>query len=219
MCKITLIATIHNECGICNSKELYKLIEQISPDVIFEELSPDGFSAIYGGLNFDTLETNTIKSYIQKHPVSHFPVDINKNELFDNHFRSDIMEMFNLFGDDKEYYELLSQRHISSERVGFSYLNSDQYGELCDRKFFLEKIILKNIKQKKWLQIYKRWLKIIELREIEMIRNIYNYCTKFKYDSALFLIGVDHRKSIMDRISKLEMQNEPRLNWNFNYFT
>jgi len=218
MCKITLIATVHKERGSCNSKELYKLIAQITPDVIFEELSHHDFTSIYRGLSSDTLETNTIKLYLKKNPISHFPVDLDGNELPDKFHKKEIVEMFDILGHSHEYNELLSQQYILSKRIGFQYLNSDQYRELSERRITLEKIILKNINHEKWIQTYKIWLDVIEMRENEMIKNIYNYCDKNRYSNAIFLIGAEHRKSIMDKTQKLETKNKLELNWDFNYF-
>src|SRR6478609_514349 len=218
MCKITLIATVHKEYGSCNSTELYKLIEPIAADAIFEELSPNGFTAIYGGLHSDTLETNTIKSYIQKYPISHLPVDLEKNELINKDLKNDILEMFEIFRQSYQYNILLAQHNILSQLVGFPYLNSYQFSELSERRISLEKSILKKMNHQKWLMTYKRWEDIIERRENEMVKNIYNYCDRNKYTKAVFLIGAEHKKPIMDKILKFEKQNKNDLNWNFNYF-
>jgi hypothetical protein len=43
MHNITLIITGHREIGICISNELYKIIERINPEIIFEELSTRDF--------------------------------------------------------------------------------------------------------------------------------------------------------------------------------
>jgi hypothetical protein len=218
MCKITLIATVHKEYGSCNSKELYKIIEPIAADAIFEELSPNGFTAIYGGSVSDTLETSTIKSYIQKHPISHLPVDLERNELINKDLKNDILEMFQIFSQSYEYNILMAQHNILSQLVGFPYLNSSQYSELSERRISVEKTILENRNDEKWFLTYKRWWDIIELRENEMVKNIYNYCDRNKYTSAVFLIGAEHKKPIMDKILKFETQNKKELNWNFNCF-
>jgi len=36
---ITLINSVHKKLGKCNSNELYKIIERIQPEVIFEKPS------------------------------------------------------------------------------------------------------------------------------------------------------------------------------------
>jgi len=38
MYNITLVCTAHKPLGNCNSEELYKIIEKINPEVIFEEI-------------------------------------------------------------------------------------------------------------------------------------------------------------------------------------
>jgi hypothetical protein len=44
MHNITLISTVHKECGNCNSNELLKIIENICPDVIFLEALEENYS-------------------------------------------------------------------------------------------------------------------------------------------------------------------------------
>lgn len=72
---ITLIATGHYEKGLCTSNELLKIIEQISPDVIFEEMSPSIFKLLYENKLEDALESTAVKWYLQKNEVDHYPVD------------------------------------------------------------------------------------------------------------------------------------------------
>jgi len=49
MYTITLICTTHSELGKSNSDELYKIIESICPDVIFEELPKTLNDRFYNG--------------------------------------------------------------------------------------------------------------------------------------------------------------------------
>jgi hypothetical protein len=74
--KVTLIATGHFEKGICTSTDLVKIIEQTSPDVIFEETPPDKFDTLYSNKLRDSLESKAIKLYLQKRALDHFPVDM-----------------------------------------------------------------------------------------------------------------------------------------------
>ena len=46
MYNITLIGTIHSEHGKCNPDTLYKILEDINPEVIFDEL-PNHFAELY----------------------------------------------------------------------------------------------------------------------------------------------------------------------------
>ena len=81
MYNITLIGTNHRELGKCNSEELYKIIETINPDVIFEELSSDLFNIIYNANSPNSqpdvlTEIKCVKKYLQNHKIKHVPVDI-----------------------------------------------------------------------------------------------------------------------------------------------
>lgn len=86
MYKITLLSSIHCKFGKCNSGELYRIIENLEPEIIFEELSSDIFDILYTDeYTPQSLEAFTIKEYLKKHPVSHFPVDThvkNESDLF-----------------------------------------------------------------------------------------------------------------------------------------
>ena len=116
-----------------------------------------------------------------------------------------------------EYHGLSNQNEFLSERFGFPYLNGDQCRNLLERKLFLEKEILRIVNDEKLSQTYKDWLDLIDRGRNEMIRNIYGFADLDKYDRALFLVGAEHRKPIMDKIPKFEEINKQELNWSFNY--
>lgn len=88
MCKITLISTVHKECGNCNSNELLKIIENICPNVIFLEELEDNYSK-YDQMKFsqfgvykERLELKAIQSYNQNHTFEYVPVlDIGLSEV------------------------------------------------------------------------------------------------------------------------------------------
>ena len=219
MYNIIILATGHRESGICNSNELIKIIAQIAPDIIFEEVPPKKFDGVYKGSISDSLETKTIKRYLHKHAIDHFPVDQDINQLIENRFRRDIKELDNIIGyHSPEYNDLSDQHAIMVEQYGFPYLNSDQCEELLERRRLLEEEIVRIINHEQISQKHKGWLDYINRRENEMINNIYKYSALHKYNRALFLIGAEHRKPIMDKLPKYEKNNKPELNWIFNYF-
>ena len=61
---------------ICNSDELYRIIEAISPEVIFEEILSSYFDKDYLHKSRSTLETDTINRYSETHVVKHIPIDL-----------------------------------------------------------------------------------------------------------------------------------------------
>lgn len=215
MYNITLVSTRHSELGECNSNALYKIIENINPDVIFDELSSNGYEAVLKGLWPDTLETRAVRQYLQKKPVPHYPVDLDGNSLINKSFKNDITEMFELFEQHHQYNNLLMHRSIQSERLGFSYLNSSQYLQLSNNLHFLENEILKMFNHEKLHQTYKLWLSVNDMRENAMIKNIYNYSNQHIYNNAIFICGAEHRKSIIPKIQECQTKDELKLNWSF----
>ena len=218
---ITLIATGHDEKGICNSNELYNIIDRISPDVIFEEVPPNKFEALYKGLNSYSIEQKAIRMYLQKYPIEHFPVDMNRDDITDEFFINDFRFMSNIFRYHSAEFKYLSNEwNYLPAQFGFPYLNSQQCIKLLERKLILENELVKSINHKILADRYSEWRKFNHDRENEMINNIYSYCNQKKYKNALFLVGAEHRLPIIEKISKREKENENelKLNWNFNYF-
>lgn len=218
MQSITLISTVHKDCGMCNPNELLNIIEHIAPDVIFEELSPNGFSAIYNGSQSDTLETIAIKNYIQNYSIKHVPVDQDNNEYLNLEFKREIYELFGVFSNVENYNKFLYQHEVFSYNYGFPYLNSNKCDELLEHLGFMKKDILRFINNERFSHLYQDWLGIHDKRENTMINNIYEYSIHNQFNRALFLIGAEHRKAILEKIPEFEKNNQQKLNWNSSYF-
>lgn len=213
--QINLVGTVHREGGECNSKELYKIIERISPETVFEEISPKGFKAIYEGLQRDTLESKTLKRYSKNHSLQHLAVDIEPDELIDVRLKSEIIELFDIFNSNPQYSQLSNQHNNLTEHHGFSYLNSDYCSVLLTDLLMLEEKLLRTMNQERFFKTYKYWLDINAKRENMMLRNIYHYSYHNEYRNALFLVGAAHRKSMIEKIPKFEKNAQKKLNWIF----
>lgn len=213
MYNITLICTNHKEHGKCNSNELYKIIERINPELIFEEIPPFRFDAYYKEQSISTLETNAIKKYSQNHKIGQCPVDdydltkIDKKDI-------DCMKRFNtIFNNNIEYNSLAEERDFWTYQHGFMFLNSKQCDELFDRLLIIEETIIKNINDEYLSYVFKLFDELMNNRENKMISNIYNYSKEHSYDKAIFTVGAGHRKSIIKKIEKYETQEKIKLNW------
>jgi hypothetical protein len=51
-----------------------------------------------------------------------------------------------------------------------------------------------------------------------MVKNIYKYSEINDINDAIFLVGAEHRKPIIDMINNTEIANHKKINWNFGYF-
>ncbi len=101
---IILITTGHSENGLCNTVELFKIIEGIKPKIIFEEVSPAKFEGVYKGTRKDSLETSTIKKYLERHSIEHIPVDKDEDEISEARIKANYNSISKTFyANDRDY--------------------------------------------------------------------------------------------------------------------
>ncbi|MFC5282643.1 hypothetical protein [Pedobacter alpinus] len=229
MRNITLISTIHTENGQCNSDELHDILEDIKPEVIFDELTSD-YSDMFYSDSFDTyytnkillnqqppvvpLEVKCIKKYIKDHSVEIFPVDIDIRQKLAE-YQDEINYMFLKIFKHEDYIKLESERDALVAQEGFQYLNSDKFLDFLNRKESIEKNILESdIENERLLNTYRLfYAEHRENRENAMIQNIYTYSEGNQYEQAVFLIGANHKKSLMQKIIDYEKLSDIKLNW------
>jgi hypothetical protein len=216
MYSVTLISTEHRENGKCNSIELHKIIESISPDVIFEEeTNDDKFQKYYNEENsYKSLEVQCIKKYLQNHDIKHIPVDIGSNQFLT--FR-EWDYMFDTFNKYVVYKKIKKDHCELRDKEGFAYLNSKKCLELFDKMKATEKQLLEfsGINKYELLRIYGLFQKEHDCRENAMLLNIYNYSKENQYNQAVFLLGYAHRNSILQKILRYEAIENLKLNWTF----
>lgn len=213
MYNITLISTAHSEYGKCNSDELYKIIESIKPELIFEELPNNLLDCAYNESPHpnEPLEVKCIKKYLKNYNIKHIPVDMDLNQFLPT---SEIDNMFDSFRKYDVYKKLEIEQYISTEKDGFSYLNSKKCSELFDEKKITEKNLISFMFNKYQLfHLYKLFHEEQEKRENAMLLNIYNYSKENEYSQAVFLLGCAHRNSVMQKITEYEKLSEIKLNW------
>lgn len=205
---ITLISTIHKEYGNCNSNELLKIIENICPDVIFLESFEDNYSKydqmIFSqfGVYKERLELKTIQKYSQNHTFEYVPVlDIGLSDEFETKIK--------IVSENKDYQRLLDNYNLLEVDDGFQFLNSEKSIILQEEMRELENRIINN-------EIMQQKVNAsIDAYENSMLRNIYSFCKKKSFNTAIFMCGAAHRKSIIEKIKEYEINSEIKLNWTF----
>jgi len=215
MLNITLVATAHSENGKCNSDELYKIIEFIGPEVIFEEQTKKLFDMFYTGNQFheEPPEVKCIKKYIHNHHIKHIPVDIDPSPYLSN---SQIKYLFEIFNKYNTYKKLVDEEEFWTARDGFAYLNSEKCSEIFDKKRITEKELIQfELNMEQLSHIYKLFYEEQDNRENEMLQNIYKYSIANQFIQAVFLIGSAHRNSIIQKVAKYESKESIKLNWTF----
>ena len=215
MYNITLIGTHHREFGKCNSEELYKIIETINPDVIFDELSSDLFNIIYNANSPNSqpdvlTEIKCVKKYLQNHKIKLIPVDIDTRYISDNEQNW----MYDTFEKYDDYKKINVEQSLLTAQYGFDFLNSDKCLYLSEQENIVITNILRTDTNKNELfRVHQLFIKHNDTRENAMLQNIYNYSRENQYTQAVFLLGSGHRSSIIPKIAEYEKLSNFKLNW------
>lgn len=213
---ITLVCTTHESCGNCNSFELFKIIESINPEVIFEELSQANSDRSYIDDKLFTLETSAIKMYRQFYTVKQVPVDTYEQPQF---FDERVDNMFDTICGNKSitecggFRDLVHQLISYKKQFGFGFLNSDLNDELLAKINTLEGTILELLNDNKLSETSRMKKEVIEKREETILNNIYEYSEAHEYSQAILFMGSGHRRGMIEKIRKYELGEGVKVNW------
>jgi len=218
MHNIYLILTKHRESGLCNSDELLKIFEKIKPDVIFEEISPSRFNAYYKDHSVSTLETNSIKKYLEIQKIKNIPVDkdIDMSEVIKEYKYFRYLNDF-FFNNSIDYCKLWERNVQMTDQYGFKYLNSTTYTEASNNIRNMEKTLIKCCNSKELVHRYTIWVNSLLERDVTMLDNIYNYCKKNYFERGIFTIGAEHKISILELIQQ-NKDNQIKINWIYDEY-
>jgi len=205
---VTLISTVHKECGNCNSNELLKIIENICPDVIFLEAFVNNYSKydqmIFSqfGVCKERLELKTIQEYSRNHTFEYVPVlDVGLSDEFETKIK--------IVSENEDCQRLLDNYNSLEMEGGFQFLNSERSIVLQGEMRELEnRIINSEVMRQKVNESMNEY-------ENSMLRNIYSFCKERSFDTAIFMCGAAHRKSIIENIKEYEISSVIKLNWTF----
>lgn len=206
MNNITLISTVHEEIGKCNSDQLCEIIEKINPEVIFLEALENTYSEYdkmrYSsfGVFHEKLELSAIQKYSIKTSFDYVPV-------LDNSLSDSFEKKYGIVCEKKELQDLIDNFNSLAAEHGFKFLNSIESIKLHEEMRMLERRILNES------EIDKMANEDIDAYENAMLRNIYSYCKTNKFIKAIFMCGVAHRKSIIEKIEEYQAQEEIDFSW------
>ncbi|WP_370476132.1 hypothetical protein [Tamlana flava] len=109
---------------------------------------------------------------------------------------------------NKEFQELIDDFNNMVFSQVFNFLNSRASVNLQDNMRQLEVQIIDN-------ELEQAVILGIDEYENSMIEKIYSYCMNHNFNSAVFICGVAHRKSIIEKIEKSNGYEKLKLNWIF----
>ncbi len=206
--RITLISTVHKEIGKCNSEELCKIIETLNPDVIFLEAFENSYSNYHDlllsqfGVYQERLEFKALQIYSQNHTFQYVPVlNIELSDEFETKLE--------IVSNNIDYRSLMDNYILLETENGFQFLNSNKQITYQEQMKELENRIIDNT------VMYEKANESIDAYEHSMLRNIYLFCKDNSFESAIFMCGAGHRKTITQKIKAYETEEKLKLNWTF----
>lgn len=206
MHKITFISTIHKESGKCNADELCKIIGKVSPEVIFLEALDETYSKYQKDLfsSFNIYHKKLEISALQKYGLNNsfeyiHTLDKGLSDAFENKSR--------IVCQNNKMQELLDEFDSLASEYGFKFLNSNISINLQEQMRQLESQLI-NI-----TGLEQAVISDIDEYENSMISKIYSYSKINHFNSAIFMCGVAHRKSIIEKMEKFNEQEQINLNW------
>lgn len=214
MRNVTIIFTQHTESGKCNSKELFEILQMFTPDVIFDEIPLLYFDAFYISKTRRTLESDAVNEFSKWNVVEIVPIDVDTSqELL--RYQHQVLSMFSAFFRNQDYVKLDIEKENMAKSKGFEYLNGPDFLRYLEKKELSERqIIASSTNREELKSLYDLFRSINhDTREEAMLRNIYSYSRDNQFNKAVFLIGAEHRRSIMDRIKTSQESSSLQLNW------
>ena len=206
MYKITFVSTVHLEIGKCNADELCNILEKINPEVIFLEALDETYSdyekMVFSsfGVYHRKLEIRAIQKYCLNNSCKYIPV-------LDNGLSDSFEKKYEKLCHYREIQESIDNFNSMASEYGFKFLNSIESINHQDQMRIVESKL--SINPESELDFYLD----IDEYENSMIRNIYSYCNNNQFISAIFMCGVAHRKSIIEKIKKFNTQDHLDINW------
>jgi hypothetical protein len=206
---IYLISTVHKEKGNCTSESLFEILNKIKPDVVFCETSQQLFESFKKGLIQSSLEFNSIEKLSRHHSFSFVAID--SFPAPSSIFRKQVKELFDIINQDEKFSNAWKKNNKNTHLFGFEYLNSDENIQVFDEISEREKIVITQLDNLEYKNVYKSWLNVLDNRENEMLENINSYVENNDFENAVFLYGSAHRKAIFN---KIKMNKNIQLKWN-----
>lgn len=211
---ITLIASSHRESGRCNAGELLRILQAISPDIIFTEQRAEDFTSYYRN---GVVEAHAIAQYRSHKKFQHVPVD--QFETPDLRARNEMSEVFNFVEQSREEYQYLrDQEDRTVPLLGFDYLNSAAYEASNARLVELEDETIRQAGDSRLNRRLQWWRNLMRARERSMVSGIYEFCAITAFETGVFIVGAAHRADIIRQITEISAAStDVLIRWNMNY--
>lgn len=203
---IVFISTIHKETGKCNADELFLIIEKIRPEVIFVEATKDTYTK-YEKSIFETFKVPHKKSEIkaiQKYSITNLFKYI---PVLDHEAPKSFIDKFDALSQNIDISNMYNYFHNLICENGYEYLNSKEADMMREKIVEFEKLHFTD------MHINKAFDEGNDKYENNMLSNIFAYCNSNQFETAIFMCGDGHRKSIIEKVQKKILEEGIDLKW------
>jgi len=215
MKRVSLVGTVHEEAGLASISGLLGILERITPEVIFLEIPSAAFDDYLSGTR-SNLESTAVLRYRAIHHVDLVPVDLPTPE--DTFFRQNQDLFERIERTSPEYCRLVDWHSQYVRAYGFAYLNSDHCSKLFSELHEAMLSAIRELADNRLAERYQLWRSTNELRDLEMMKNIEEYCQNNASDNGVLLVGAAHRQSIRDKSREGSAARSSVLHWEFPGF-
>jgi hypothetical protein len=227
MSKVLIIGTIHQSTKKYTAMDLYNVLVQYNPDVIYEELPPEmhvdpSEKNIPFGEELESQESCAITWYCRKYKIPVIPVDLPKrNELFIQTISSDGLKKvytilaslleggalsINFHARLYEYFHTLKEQQRLCGDSDIGEINGPLMDSLVLSKHQLVHSVCipilssysKEVGLDNYLKNYEQWFTNRELYMAKAIRDSYS-----QYTRPVFPVGIEHRPGLSDKLSDI----------------
>ncbi len=206
MQNIVFISTTHKKNGKCNADELYNILKEERPEVIFLEALESTYSShdkiMFSnfGVYHYKLELEAIQKYSNDFLIEYVPVlDRGLSDLFDNKYER--------ICENSQFQEMFDEFNSLVKTEGFQFLNSQSSITFHQKMRMLENRLLNRNELDEAVNAE------IDTYENTMIRNIYSYCRVNRFEKAVFMCGSAHRQSIIEKIRRFNSKEKMDVKW------
>lgn len=208
MYNITFISTTHEEFGLANPDELCKIINNLDPQVVFLEALEDTYTDYehhcfrYHGVEHKKLEIAALQKYAHLKKFNYVPV-------LERSLSNDFQKKYDIICEFPEMQRLIDEMIFLTNVQGFTFLNSPEVVKLHEQMLLVGSQLLNDH------ELDKRVHEDIDRYENEMLDNMYAFARENEFETAIFMCGSAHRKSM---IEKIKNTNEKDFNLNWKIF-
>lgn len=207
MPEITLLGSVHKEYGRCSYAELVRILEQLAPEVLFQEVPYREFMQKDPVWAQSILEFRAISEHLKRHSVIQVPVDTlgassnGEGDQFDQ-----VIERVSR--RSSEYRNLWDAAISHKHAGGFRYLNSRSNDGLIRKTDRIISKTLKELNDERLERVFAEWNKHNSRRDDVMISNIYEFSRRTDFKKGVFIFGSGHRASLIRKI-RMARKTEP----------